>query len=542
MARQLIYHLNRLQDILALPRTSMGNYPDVSDPLHDDSILTEDIWEASKVVTADLARRGIIDVVSTTTPITKGQNSYTLPADVCKLHAIEYFDGTYWKGPLSAIPFDDYVKMSVSKTESLPKYYTHTVSDAREVYLSVTDGITESSFRDTGPLTLKSEAQLSVTASGEQINRDDLVFNITQDSAGVVDYLDMSSNKLSTASGTVHIKYDYANHTITIKHTSISSATWASIGDMFKQGQTWAIITDIVTDTAEVEAVLTFDGTVRGANDAFASTGTDGTTSAGFTGTNLITIGKPDRLIIKSDNPLILPAQQGLSGSTASVIVTMVSPDVFSYDHQAGKLTISNPSADVDLTAYSSLGYTISITDANDTYTGYVGAIVTAEVGGYDQSTLDLTSNGSSPGVVTSLNTAHTTAISGITSVSITKPPLFKGDVVQVESQFATLDTVKVYPYPDRDDTVGSEGLRITYAPYPSKPSKPDQVIELPDAFNDAILAKAFEYSSRRADNRMEPYEQSLRRATAASRPQAPQATIRGRRDSGGGINYWSVP
>lgn len=520
----------------------MGNYPDVSDPLHDDGILTEDIWEASKVVTADLARRGIIDVVSTTTPVSKGQNSYTLPADICKLHAIEYFDGTYWKGPLSAIPFDDYVKMSVSKTESLPKYYTHTVSDAREVYLSIVDGITDSSFRDTGPLTLKSDAQLSVTASGEQINRDDLVFNVTQDSAGLVDYLDMSTAKLTTHdTNTTAITYDYDNHTVSITDTNINSATWASIGDIFKQGKSWVVITKVETGGSGV-GILTFDGTVRGELDKFAVIPAAPNASNGWTDDNLITIGKPDRLIIKSDNPLILPAQQGLSGSTASLVTTTASTDVLSYNYQSGELTISNPSADVDLSAYSGLGYTISITAGVDTYTGYVGTITPSEVGGYDRSVLDISYNGTAYGFVTILNAAHTTALTGITGASITKAPLFKGDVVQVESQFATLDTVKVYPYPDRTDTTGAEGLRITYAPYPVKPSKPDQVVELPDAFNDAILAKAFEYATRRADNRMEPYEQSLRRATAASRPQAPQAAIRGRRSSGGGINYWSLP
>ena len=70
MARNLLYHLNRLQDVLSLPRTVSSNYPDNSDPLHSDTILTEDIWEASKVVTGDLSRRGLMDVAVSYTHLT----------------------------------------------------------------------------------------------------------------------------------------------------------------------------------------------------------------------------------------------------------------------------------------------------------------------------------------------------------------------------------------------------------------------------------------------------------------------------------------
>ena len=76
----------------------------------------------------------------------------------------------------------------------------------------------------------------------------------------------------------------------------------------------------------------------------------------------------------------------------------------------------------------------------------------------------------------------------------------------------------------------------MTYIPYPVKPVKPDQVIELPDAFNDAILAKAHEYATRREITRTEPYEESIRRATSISRPVANTGLMRNQGYRFGGV------
>lgn len=553
MARTLLYHLNRLQDILSLPRTSGANYPVASDPLHNDTILTEDIWEASKVVTGDLGRRGIMDVVSTTTAIVKGQNAYTLPKDICRLQAIEYFDGTYWRGPLVAIPYDDYVRLSAAKTEGTPEYYTHTQSDARQVYLTISDGITESSFRDTGPLTLKSAASLSVTSTGDQINKDDLVFNVTRDSGGLVEYLTMGTIKGNTEDNAevTAVVIDKVNNLITL---SVSASWFSNSFSLFKVGdillqessKAWVVITGVVS-TATNEIELTFDGTIRG-NDFL-----DFTVSGGVNHKllNKLIIGTPDRLVVQSDNAFILDANQGMSGATTDVVSTYTASAsnpaiVFTHTTSLGtyNLEITNDEADVDLSAYASAGYTLVISTANETYTGYIQAVTVDESGNYDESTLSLTSTPTATaGSVTSLHVAHQATITDpITSVSITKPPLFVGDVIQLESQFATLDTIQVYPYPNKDDTLGTEGIRMTYIPYPVKPVKPDQVIELPDAFNDAILAKAHEYATRREINRTEPYEESIRRATSISRPVANTSLMRNQRNRFGRVVNFVIP
>lgn len=554
MARTLLYHLNRLQDILSLPRTTSANYPVTSDPLHNDTILTEDIWESSKVVTGDLGRRGIMDVVSTTTSIVKGQNAYTLPKDICRLQSVEYWDGTYWRGPLTSIPYDNYVRLSASKGEGTPEYYTHTQSDARQVYLTVSDGVTESSFRDTGPIIFKSASSLSVTSTGEQINKGDLIFNVTQDSGGVVEYLTMGTTKLSTNLKTDvdPVTLDSTNNLITLKCiTTAHLALYDSlrVGDIILQEstKTWVVITAKEKDTQASEIKLTFDGVIRG--DSFL----DFTVSNGVNhiGANKLIIGVPDRCVVQSDNAFILDANQGMSGATSNNVVTYTastSNPAIAITHTAGPqvydIKITNDQADVDLSAYASAGYTLVISTANETYTGYIQAITVTKPGTYDESSLRLTSTATiTEGSVTSLNTSHQSAITDpITSVSITKPSFFVGDVVQIESQFATLDTIQIYPYPDRTDTVGFEGIRMTYIPYPVKPVKPDQVIELPDAFNDAILAKAHEYATRREINRTEPYEESIRRATSISRPVANTGLMRNQGNRFGRVANFVIP
>ena len=552
MARTLLYHLNRLQDILSLPRTTSANYPVTSDPLHNDTILTEDIWESSKVVTGDLGRRGIMDVVSTTTSIVKGQNAYTLPKDICRLQSVEYWDGTYWRGPLTSIPYDNYVRLSASKGEGTPEYYTHTQSDARQVYLTVSDGVTESSFRDTGPIIFKSASSLSITSTGEQINKGDLIFNVTQDSGGVVEYLTMGTTKLSTNLKTDvdPVTLDSTNNLITLKCiTTAHLALYDSlrVGDIILQEstKTWVVITAKEKDTQASEIKLTFDGVIRG--DSFL----DFTVSNGVNhiGANKLIIGVPDRCVVQSDNAFILDANQGMSGATSNVVFSSVGLDTdiaTSYGASVYTMNVSRTGEDIDLTEYANKGYILSYTLGGVEYKAYIGNVIQAVGSDPFQSNLSLyydASLGSAGGVInTSTNTSSVATFVTSNAFSITKPPFFVGDVVQIESQFATLDTIQVYPYPDRTDTVGFEGIRMTYIPYPVKPVKPDQVIELPDAFNDAILAKAHEYATRREINRTEPYEESIRRATSISRPVANTGLMRNQGNRFGRVANFVIP
>lgn len=547
MARNLLYHLNRLQDVLSLPRTLSGKYPVNDDPLHGDDVLTDDIWEASKLVTGDLARRGLMDVVSTSAPIARSQNAYTLPSNVCRLHSVEYFDGTSWRGPLVSIHYDDYVRISASETEGTPQYYTHTLSDSREVFLTISEGVTQSSFRDTGSIIVKSDANLTATSSGEQINRDDLVFNVTQDSGGVVDHLDMSSARYSSSSTTVRVEHDYVANSIEIDDNSMSSTSdledFARVGDIFLEGKTWVVITGASFDPNFV-LELTHDGVIRGDLDKFTINGSHATTG--------VTIGDPDRLVVKSDDPFVLEANQGFSGGVTDILETYVTGDgaVFLVSSQLARIDIWDLSRDIDLSAYNSNGYTATVLRDNGAgnpdivlkaYVGLVGVSGTQLTPSYDFSQVSFYSDPSlgTRGFVDSDNNAVTDLGWTCNGVTITKPPLFVGDIVQVESQFATLDTIQVFPYPDINDVTGAEGLRMTYVPYPAKPTKSDQMFELPDAFNDAILSKAHEYATRREINRVEPYEDSIRRATSIARPLPSSGLMRNRR--GGvsrGINF----
>ena len=69
--------------------------------------------------------------------------------------------------------------------------------------------------------------------------------------------------------------------------------------------------------------------------------------------------------------------------------------------------------------------------------------------------------------------------------------------------------------------------MKVTYIAYPPRPTDAFSLIALDEAYNEAILAKALEYSTRREMGQGEPYEIVLRRATSAVRPTAPSALIR---------------
>ena len=562
MARNLLYHLNRLQDVLSLPRTLSGKYPVNDDPLHGDDVLTDDIWEASKLVTGDLARRGLMDVVSTSAPIAKSQNAYTLPSNVCRLHSVEYFDGTSWRGPLVSIHYDDYVRISASETEGTPQYYTHTLSDSRAVFLTISEGLTQSSFRDTGSIIVKSDANLTATSSGNQINRDDLIFNITQDSSAVVDYLDMGSARLTTTTAVTNSSVNYDTHTIVFTSSDAwaeNNASYSVAGDIIKQGKTWAVITESLHEdlgAGSGRVTLTFDGVIRGATSTFSLL-TSSSSSANWTGDNVVTIGPPDKMVVKSDDPFVLDANQGFLGGVTNIVKTYVTEDSdpssditadYAVMGNVEGITIQDPDG-IDLSAYANNGHMLIFTTSGtnyksaETYSAYIGSVTAISSTAslillYTTGEIDSATGGilNSSHVVHPLTYIDT---GDILTVSVAKPPLMVGDIIQVESQFATLDTIQVFPYPDISDVTGSEGFRMTYVPYPSKPTKSDQVIELADAFNDAILSKAHEYATRREINRVEPYEDSIRRATSIARPLPSSGLMRNRR--GGvsrGINF----
>ena len=78
MAHDLLFYLNKLQDTLNLERSDYKTYPVKDDPLHNDTILTEDIWEASKVVVSDLGRRVVLEIETLTFLIVTGTNTFVL--------------------------------------------------------------------------------------------------------------------------------------------------------------------------------------------------------------------------------------------------------------------------------------------------------------------------------------------------------------------------------------------------------------------------------------------------------------------------------
>ena len=237
-----------------------------------------------------------------------------------------------------------------------------------------------------------------------------------------------------------------------------------------------------------------------------------------------------------------------MSGATSNVSFSSVGLDTYisTFSGSSYTMNVSRTGEDIDLTEYANKGYILSYTESGVAYKAYIGNVIQAVGSDPFQSLLYLyydSSLGSAVGVInTSTNTSSVATFVTTNAFSILKPDFFVGDVVQIESQFATLDTIQVYPYPGISDVVGAEGLRMTYVPYPVKPNKVDHVIELPDTFNDAVLSKAHEYATRREVNRVEPYEESIRRATSTARPVPNTGLMRNRRGAGNRVINFVVP
>ena len=566
MAQMLLYHLNRLQDILNLPRSTQTTYPDNTDPQHSDNILTEDVWEAAKTIVADQARRGVMDVSVAYTPVTTSVGQYALPGDVCKLLAIEYHDGSYWQNPMSSLVYNDFQKLARAESTGNPQYYSIITNNSHSIIKSGT----VTAANNERPLKLYDTSRsFAVTNTGEMINYNDIVYNGTTDAIGAVEYLSMNTKKLeipvgdiSSAVSTDFAAYDVATSpTIVITKAAAFSGNELLIraGDIieFPLQKAWLVITNSVysqTSTANDTVTITTDSVIRGKDH-----GLDWPlTTVGGSGNILdapINIGVADIVAIQGSADLIDDAFQGLQGGTQRTLT--------SYSVALADSTVQYYNngwvfehAGVNLSTYGYLPtkvdtpYRITIVDGNinsilNRYYGYVGASLNLDPPLVSASLIGLTLFRDAALQTAGLNDSAGNAITGtLTNVleyEIGTYPLEVNDSYQIELQQATVDTINIYPLPDRTDTTGTESLKVTYIAYPPKPTDAFSLIALDEAYNDALLAKALEYSTRREIGQGELYDIALRRATSAVRPAPPSALIRNNNNNPTSRVNWTV-
>ena len=502
MAQDLLFYLNKLQDVLNLPRTTHVDYPVDTDTLHSDTILTEDIWEASKSVTADLGRRGILEIEQTSAPIVSGTNTFVLPDRLCRLISVEYFDGTYWQGPLEPISYDQFARMSSPASTGTPVVYTTRQNDSREVYWTGT----ATSGSDT--LLIDSTHNFTTTVTGNQIQKGDIVFNTTTDAQALVDYL-MVYEIDPLVSGT----YPSDDVMFRSKDSTYSTVNMTKVEFGPQTGYVYTDISNSKTYTIDIAAdeVLIadprviddtqFDVNVTLAADEFYKKDVDGVNFAVYN--DGVTV--QDYINLK-------------------VSYAFRKGDIISQPNRKTWMVIKEVNRPLIYEGNDIWGY------VPDTVTG--GAIRLLKFD-YTHGTVGATMDGrvvipdnyivTGPATRIMLQTddpLRPSSVQGFSSgTRTTGDKLQEDDGYQVESGQSTLDTLVLYPIPDRSDTTGIESLKINYIAYPEKPDQSSDKIELSDVFADAIIAKAIEYAGRRETGRAEPYEIAVRKAINAHRP-----------------------
>lgn len=500
MAEILHFYLNRVQDLLGLPRTSVADYPITTDPLHPDTILAEDIYEAVKMVTLELSRRGTLQLKSAYTPLVAGQADYVLPPNICRLMDVAVNNNVGFTN-LQQIPADDYTLETYTQYRATPQYYQLAQSSGRVVYRT---GLATASHETA---VIDSQAPFTTTLTGGQIDRGDLVFNNSQDSQGTVKRLYSSSpaySILETDSSTVcAISSDGLTLTLTNDDINLDADPIPS-GSILYDDESWLVITACQAGPQEKQAVMTVTGRVYGKSQLVNYL---------FAGNRSFSIGSPDRVEIEAGDVLISDDQQGLVGGTDKLLLTNEpASGTMEWDGSTSQLSTSL------LVDHGGSGYKIELTVGAIKYTGFLGSsgsgnsysVYTSSDGFLSESPLSLGLIPALPGTVS------------INKISVYSTSVVDGETYQIEQAMPTLDTISLAPLPDKTDTEGSESLRFYYYSFPEKPDSIYDAVGVPDSLSDALIAKAYEIAKRRETGEVEPFNFTLQRATSGQR-QLPQ-------------------
>lgn len=562
---QLLFVLNRLQDLLGLPRTVNATYPVDTDPLHADSILIEDVWEATKILTLDQSRRGSAQISEVYHPIIKDQDVYPLPSNCCKLLDVEYINSRNPRTQLEHIYYDDMVLHQHNSYSGIPSSYCLTEASSRLVLRSSTSN-------SAGMIELYEQGGIpfTTTVDGTQIEGGDLIFNKTMQSEGEVKMLKSLSPILNLAgveggtqltaatvnyprSDTPYI--DLEEGQIRLSHiagellsTNVINNIQTGMILYDEDQESWLIITKKIEEqTTSTSILLQTDGIVRGKANSIESlinasvkvsySGGD-TMGIDLVGSN-IAIGTADTVSLISSDILVSDAHEGMTGGATKLVDTVTDLSGQMFLHSDGNQVVTS----VDLDKYAGL---ISTETEDVTYVGYYLFFTDTEG---DEYTGYLVSNSSISKQWTTANSSYTLAINGnkydlyadlyqqglatdnnpaniteIVSYTIYRETFIKGDSYQIEQRIPTLDSVTVFPVPDITDVQGAESLRFIYYAFPSKPQHIRSPIGLPEAYSDAVIAKAFEIAKRRETGGTEPYDMSLHRTTSGRRhlPETP--------------------
>lgn len=469
MALQRSTILNMLRDRIGMPRV---DYTDsdwetssaATDPVHSETILLGDLWQAMKEVAADSrgkwARRQL--------RIVENQYEYPLPSDcMCVWSVLHKFSGS-WQ-PIDYLPHEEFFTgFSENVLGYPPSYFSLQSQTSSPVHYT---GTITSGNGDSPPVLIDTSANLGITLTGTEIYPGDRVFNTDDDSYGYVDYLYAGAwdrEATADAGSSATQLYD-ADAGFVALGVAVGDIVTRTPQPADSENGAWGVVSQVAEDTLTFSVLYNHE--------------------SGFSANDSYTVGQADRIYLTASG-LVADTEEGLVGGAAGTFgvetATMTSE---ATTFGASSVTITG----VDLGDVEA-GMAVESTNSSDEFTG-------GEVASVASQTVTLES-----------------AWSNGTPDDDTSVSIGTGDAYQIESAYSTLDTLFLSDVPSTSDTLGTESLTLIYIPCPQQPTRYYHPVELSEAYTPALIAKMLEYAKAREKGELPNYERLLDRGLAQRR------------------------
>lgn len=368
-------------------------------------------------------------------PLRANQWKYPMPEDVLSIRNVWYKDSSGNRQPLDYRSTDNFLNWRDPEddTSTEPSYFAYPTYQSRvlEFYAIAPelDDYVSSSYITTESIrtVIDSGINFGLTLDGTRVEPGCIVHNITDDSYGYVEVLDIKTNKTTGWAGA-------ATNTNTLSDTSKDfTALGVAVGDIICTPSG-----GVVTSYAFVTAV-----------------GTTALTYAAMQGVA--------KYFKNGDSYKVGKAQE--------IRLSMATPHPGLRDGATNDFTVSSVKATITGTAFTATTCT-----GNSTSGAEVGDIAIA--------------SGGSHGKITSLTSTVLTTdkwIGGQPGNGETVT-VKECDEYQVETKHRIERVMWIGPTPSASDTVGSESMEILYAARPTLPEEDDDPIEIPEKYKPALL------------------------------------------------------
>ena len=442
MAWNRLYLRNRLKSSFLRPRG-------VSDVNSPDSLFNEAIEAAMKEVARDC--RLLPDEWGLA--LVAGQYKYPLPQAIDRIYAVYYIDSDNTHNRLSYMAEDNYLaSMDPTEVQSEPFYYSYPpyVPPVFEFYVSappVYDYVSASYVTTESIRTIiDSGASFGRTRSGKRIRPGCVVSNISDDSFGYVQYLDMTTAKTSG--------------------TATSGTTTDTLEDTGENFSTDDVEVGDIVCTPSTGEVLAYAFVIEVGTDSFRYADIEGEDANGerinrFADGDTYKVGKATEVRLWFGRPVPEGTRVAHAG----------------WNHPGLRQGTSNI-------------FAVSATKATITGTTFTNTTVTgSSTSGTEEDDIAIASGGSHA-LISGVDDNELTVdkwIGGLPSAAETVT-VVEADQYSIEDRFATERQIWIGP-PSEAAAEGDENILLSGYRKPRMPQEDDDPLEIPEHYEQPLIA-----------------------------------------------------